>query len=126
MESSPDLPKWLNNTLVTLPPDHVVRCLTLPPDRPVRRDHIGWNSETSEEESVFAFQVPADGHHPVNHTEVEGQPGTDVATRFAHVGCAGAEFMGTCPSASQVSTVPFSTPGPGWAVRQASVSCSPV
>ncbi|KAI9509409.1 hypothetical protein F5148DRAFT_1187803 [Russula earlei] len=124
VESPPKLPEWLNNTLVTLPYDHAVRCLALSPDRPIRTDHIDGKSEASDEGSVFTFQAPAEGHHPVNHTGNEGQSRTDVATfRFAHDGSL--VFQGANPTASLVSTIPFSTPGPGWAIHEALEACYP-
>jgi hypothetical protein len=111
VESSPKLPEWLNNVLATLPLENAVRCLTLPPDHPFRKDHIDRKPGPSEEDSVFAFQAPVDGPHPEEHTKTEGQPKADLASfRTSHGEPVG--LHGCCPTASQACTAPFSTPGP--------------
>jgi hypothetical protein len=125
------LPEWLNNTLVTLPPDHAVRCLKLPPERPespTRKGHIDWpeSSDAPERDSVFAFQVPVDGHHSVDATETNGQPGSDLAT-FRIVHYSSVEVRGNSPAPSLTGNVPpFSTPGPGWTAPQIPARCSPM
>ena len=123
------LPEWLNNTLTTLPPDHAVRCLKLPPERPespIRKDHIDWpeSSDAPGRDSVFAFQAPVDGHHSVDPTETYGQPGSDLAT-FRIVHYSSVEFQGNSPAASLTGDVPFSTPGPRWTAPQVPARCSP-
>jgi hypothetical protein len=124
------LPEWLNNTLATLPPDHAVRCLKLPPERsksPMRNDYIDWpeDSESPEQNSVFAFQVPVDGQHSVDPAETNGQPGSDSAT-FRIVHYSSVEFQGNSPTASLTGDAPFSTPGPRWTAPQAPARCSPM
>ena len=121
MESPSKLPEWLNNILATLPPNHAVRSLTLPPDHPIRKGHVDWNPDASEEGTVFAFQAPADGHDSANGAETEEQP--IVTFRTTHD--ESMESHGFCPTASPACTVPFSTPGPGWMTSQASVSRHP-
>lgn len=119
MESSPKLPEWLNNVLATLPPENAVRCLTLPPVHPFRKDHVDRKPEPFEEDSVFAFQAPVGGHRPEEHTKTEGQPRADVST-FRTTHGEPVELHRCCPTTSLACTVPFSTPGPGWT---ASASC---
>jgi hypothetical protein len=124
------LPEWLNNTLATLPPDHAVRCLKLPPERPespIRKGHIDWpeSSDAPERDSVFAFQAPVDGHHSVDPTETNGQSGSDLAT-FRVVHYSSVEFQRNNPTASLTGNVPFSTPGPGWTAPQDPAPCSPM
>ncbi|KAH9998448.1 hypothetical protein BJV74DRAFT_824481 [Russula compacta] len=122
VESPQELPEWLHNTLATLSPNHAVRYLTLSPDRPVRKDHIDWDPDASEDGSVFAFQAPTDGHHTRSHVETERQLRTDVASfSIAHDRTVG--FQESCPTASLARSVPFSTRGLGWMSPQASVSC---
>src|SRR6266566_3899073 len=124
------LPEWLNNTLATLPPGHAVRCLKLPPERPespISKDHIDWpeSSDALERDSVFAFQAPVDGHRPVDLTETNGQPGSDLAT-FRIVHYSSVEFQGNNhnPAASLTGNIPFSTPGPRWTTPQVPAPCS--
>ena len=98
-----------------------MRCLTLLPDDPIRKSHVGWNPDTSEEGSIFTFQVPVDEHHPLNRTETEGLPRTALEPfRTAHDGSA--ESRGSCRTVLPACTVPFSTPGPGRMTSQASAS----
>jgi hypothetical protein len=124
------LPEWLNNTLTTLPPDHAVRCLKLPPERPespIRKAHIDWpeSSDAPERDSVFAFQAPVDGHNSVDPTETNGQSGSDLAT-FRIVHYSSVEFQGNSSAASLTGNVPFSTPGPRWTAPQVPAPCSPM
>jgi len=130
------LPEWLNDTLATLPPDHAVRCLKLPPEQPespIRKGHIFWPEssdapERAERDSVFAFQVPMDGHHSVGPTETNGQPGGDLET-FRIVHYSSVEFQGNSPAASAASltgNAPFSTPGPSWTAPKVPAPCSPI
>jgi hypothetical protein len=121
------LPEWLNDTLATLPPDHAVRCLKLPPERPespisMDRMDLPENTDTPEQDSVFAFQAPVDGHHSVDPTKTNGQPESDLAT-FRIVHYSSVEFQGNSPAASLTGNVPFSTPGPRWTVAQVPVPC---
>jgi len=98
-----------------------VRCLTLLPDDPIRKSHVGWNPDTSEEGTIFTFQVPVDENHPVNRTETEGLPRTVLEPfRIAHD--RSAESRGSCPTVLPACTVPFSTPGPGRMTSRASAS----
>ena len=126
------LPEWLNNTLATLPPDHAVRCLKLPPERPespIRNDHIDWpeTSDAPERDSVFAFQAPVDGHHSADPAETNGQSGSDLAT-FRIVHYSSVEVQGNNSAASVTGNVPFSTPGPTsrWTAAQIPTPCSPM
>src|SRR6266852_1153226 len=126
------LPEWLNNTFATLPPDHAVRCLKLPPERPespITKGHIDWpeSSDALERDSVFAFQAPVDGHHSVtvDPTENDGQPGSELAT-FRIVHYSSVEFQGNSPAASLTGNVPFSTPGPRWTAPRVPAPCSPL
>ncbi len=121
MESPSKLPEWLNNVLATLPPNHAVRSLTLPPDHPTRKGHVDLNPDASEEGTVFAFQAPADGGDSANGAETEEQ--RIVTFRTTHD--ESMESHGFFPTASPACTVPFSTPGPGWMTSQASVSRHP-
>lgn len=124
MESPQELPEWLHNTLTTLSPNHAVRHLILSPNRPIRKDHIDWDPDASEDGSVFAFQAPADGHHPMSHAGTERQLRTDIASLpIAHDRTV--RFQGSCPTASLACSVPFSTRGLGWMSPQASASCCP-
>ncbi|KAI0298501.1 hypothetical protein BC826DRAFT_997699 [Russula brevipes] len=109
------LPEWLNDTLATLPPSYAVRCLALPPDHSVSKDNVDRNPDASEEGSVFAFQAPAARYDPGNHVRTEEHPKADVAT-FTVVRDGSDEIQGCCPTGSLTRTVPFSTPGPGWAI----------
>ncbi len=104
-----------------------MRCLALPhgrPESPIRKDQIDWSPDAPEEDSVFAFQAPVNGHYLVDPTEAETQSGSDLAT-FRVVHYSSVEFQGNSPAASLTGTVPFSTPGPRWTTHQAPVSCSP-
>jgi hypothetical protein len=129
VESPQRLPEWLNNTLAALPTDNAVRCLTLPlaperPERPISMDYINWSPDAPDEGSVFTFQAPVDGHHPVDPAETERQSGCDLATfRIVHDGSV--EFRESSPVAPLALILPFSTPGPGWTAPQASASCFP-
>ena len=98
-----------------------MRCLTLLPDDPNRKSHVGWIPDTSEEGSIFTFQVPVDENRPVNRTETEGLPRTALEPfRTAHD--KSAESRGSCPTVLPACTVPFSTPGPGRMTSQVSAS----
>lgn len=124
------LPEWLNNTLTTLPPNHAVRCIKLPPERPespIRESHFAWPeiSDASERDSVFAFQVPLDGHHSVVPTKTNGQSESDLAT-FRIVHYSSVEFQGNSAAASLTDNAPFSTPGPTWTTPQVPATCSPI
>lgn len=124
------LPEWLNNTLTTLPPDHAVRCLKLPPERPespIRESQFAWPeiSDAPERDSVFAFQVPLDGHHSVDPTKPNGQSESDLAT-FRIVHYSSVEFQGNSPAASLTGNAPFSTPGPRWTTPQVPATYSPI
>jgi hypothetical protein len=124
------LPEWLNNTLATLPPDHAVRCLKLPPEQPespIRKNHIDWpeSSDAPERDSVFAFQAPMDRHHSVGPTETNGQQGSDLTT-FRVVHYSSVEFQENSPTASLTGNVPFSTPGPRWTTPRVPAPCSPM
>ena len=99
-----------------------MRCLTLPPDDPIGKNHVGWNPDASEEGSIFTFQVPGDEHHPVNRTETEGLRRTALEP-FWTAQDGPAESRGSCPIALPACTVPFSTPGPGRMTSQVSASC---
>jgi len=124
------LPEWLNNTLATLPPDHAVRCLKLPPERlesPIRKVQIDWpeSSDVPERDSVFAFQAPVDRHHFVDPTEITGQSGSDLAT-FRIVHHSSVEFEENSSPASLTGNVPFSTPGPRWTAPKVPTPFSPM
>jgi hypothetical protein len=113
--------------LATLPTDNAVRCLTLPPERPelpIRKDHIDWSPDAPDEGSVFAFQAPVDGHHPVDPTETEGLPGSDLVP-FRIVRDGSVEFQESNPATPLTLTVPFSTPGPRWTSPRPTASCFP-
>ena len=107
-----------------------MRCLKLPPERPespIRKNHIDWpeSSDAPDRDSVFAFQVPVDGHHSVDATETNGQPASDLAT-FRIVNYSSVEVQGNSPVAPLAGNVPFSTPGPGWTAPQIPTPCSPM
>jgi hypothetical protein len=124
VESSPKLPEWLNNVLATLPPDNAVRCLTLPPDRPIRKGHIDLKPDPQEEGSVFAFQAPVDGYL-AEHTKTGGQPRTDRLATFRTVHGEPVELHGCGPTASLAPNFSLSTPGPGRTTSQVSTSFCP-
>ena len=124
------LPEWLDNTLATLPPDHAMHCIKLPPERPenlIRKGHIDWpeSSDVPERDSVFAFQAPVDGHHFVDPMETNGQLGSDLAT-FRIVHYSSVEFQENSPVASVTGNVPFSTPGPRWTAPNVPADYSPM
>ena len=113
--------------MAALPTDNAVRCLTLPPERPepaIRKNHYDWTPDAPDEGSVFAFQAPVDEHHPVDPTEIERLPGSDLVP-FRIVRDGSVEFPRSNPAALLTMTVPFSTPGPGWTSPQATASCYP-